>query len=132
MKTVANRVVAIQRMWQTEMPSRDRNPSPQLLQLRRIEKLLCAKAIHAEADALSALEREWQQSSLSRHDDAANSRLFAKHDTEGCGLEQPRVHNPPTLSRQCEREKNTMNNREFVIDVRKKEVKHVYSTATSP
>jgi hypothetical protein len=125
--------------WETDMPSRYRKPSPALLQLRRREKCLAvcaeferAKAVHEEAEALSAQERMLQQATLNRDYEAAKRRWLARQAAERELLAQTRAHERAILAEQCERDRDALNNRLLVVDTRKKEAEKGYRTANRP
>jgi hypothetical protein len=126
-------------LWQTEMPPRYRKPSTRLLHLRRMEKCLAvcaefeqAKAIHSEAEELSVQEWEQQQALLIRDYEAAKRKLLAKQEAERELLQQTRQHERAIREEQCDRERDAITNRAFVVDVRKKEIEKGYRTVNRP
>jgi hypothetical protein len=80
-------------LWMVEMPRRYRKPSPQLLQLRKIEKSLAvsgnfqkAKKVHCEVEQLA------QMRILIHDDEVAHKKLMQKQQQEIELFETTRLH----------------------------------------
>jgi hypothetical protein len=119
-------------MWMEEMPRKYRKPSPQLLQLRKIEKSLAvsgdfeqAKKIHADAEALARIEMENAQSMLIRDYEIAHHKMMQKQQQENELFEATRKEEKAVLLAQYDSEKVAIEHRDLVVQVRTQNVKKV-------
>ena len=113
-------------LWSNEMPRKYRKPSPQLLQLKQIEKSLAksgdykrAKVIHQDVENLSIKEMEQAQILLIKDYEISKIRLNKKHEKEIEVLNNSRNHEKSLLLSNYEQEKLSIDNRDFVVKKKK-------------
>jgi hypothetical protein len=120
------------------MPRKYRKPSPQLLQLHKIEKSLAvsgnfqkAKKVHLEVEQLAHIEMANAQDLLIRDYENAHRVLSEKHRQDIELFEKTRLHERSILLARYDSEKVAIDNREFVVQVRSQNPRKAKSSITT-
>jgi hypothetical protein len=129
-------------LWRLDMPRKYRKPSPQLLQLRKIEKSLAvsgnfqkAKKIHLEVEQLAHIEMANAQDLLIRDYENAQRHLAEKHQQDLELFDMTRLHERSISLARYDSEKVAIDHREFVVQVRSqnpRKAKSSFATCNPP
>jgi hypothetical protein len=126
-------------VWMVDMPRRYRKPSPQLLQLRKIEKSLAvsgnfqkAKKVHLEVEQLAQIEMANAQELLIRDYETAQRKLAQKQRQEAELFERTRLHLRSILIARYDAEKVAIDHRELVVQVRAQNPRKAKNSLVAP